>query len=107
MPSERRRAPRFPCTAEAEVFELRTDAHLEAGTSDLSLLGCYLEMLNPLPAGAEIKLHLTRLDTTFTAIGMVAYSESKIGMGVRFTVVEPDQEEVLGNWLADLSGKDS
>ena len=102
MESERRRAPRYSLLAAAEVFELGTQTHIQAGTSDLSLLGCYLEMVNPLPVGAEVKVHLTYLDTTFTAHGIVAYSESNLGMGVRFSVVEMDQQEVLENWLADL-----
>ena len=103
MQSERRRAPRYRFVANAEVVELRSDAHFKARTSDVSLLGCYVNSVNWLPAGTDIQLRVTHNDTTFTALATVARSEPAMGMGVRFTVVESDQRTVLKNWLADPS----
>lgn len=103
MQAERRRAPRYPLIAAAEVIELQTDTHIKVRTSDLSLVGCYLDMVNPLPVGTEVRLQLTHQDTTFTALGTVAHSESNMGMGVRFSVVDLDQQGILEKWLTDLS----
>ena len=44
MEHERRRAPRYPLIASVEVIEPQTNTHLRARTSDLSLVGCYLDM---------------------------------------------------------------
>ena len=101
MQSERRRAPRYQLLANAEIVELRSDAHFKARTSDVSLFGCYVNSVNWLPAGTDIQLRVTHKYTTFTALSIVARSEPAMGMGVRFTVVESDQQTVLKGWLAD------
>ena len=44
--SERRRSPRYPFIAEAEVTEIASDTKLNAKTSDLGTSGCFLDMLN-------------------------------------------------------------
>src|SRR5258708_40061761 len=53
MDSERRQAPRYPFIAEAEVTEISSDTKLVATTSDLSISGCFLGMLNPSPQGSH------------------------------------------------------
>jgi PilZ domain len=102
-----RRAPRYSLIVAAEVIELQTDTHIKARTSDMSLVGCYLDMMNPLPLGTDVRLQLAQQDTTFTALGTVAYTQANMGMGITFTVVEPDQQRVLEQWLAVLSTSDS
>jgi hypothetical protein len=99
MTEERRRALRHPLIASAEIIELLTDTHIQARTSDLSLVGCYFDMLNPLPLGTSVKLRITHEATTFTALGTVTHSEPNMGMGIGFTHVEPDQLKVLEQWL--------
>jgi len=95
MAHERRRAPRFPLIASAEVIELQTNTRLRARISDLSLVGCYLDMTNPLPAGAEVTLNISHDEATLTALGVVAHSQPNMGMGIRFRDVQLDQHEVL------------
>ncbi len=62
MESERRRAPRYPIIAEAEVTEIASETKLSARTSDLSLGGCFLDMLNPSPEGTEIAVRISYAD---------------------------------------------
>jgi len=103
MESERRRAPRYPIIADAVVTEIATDTKLPAKTSDLSVGGCFLDMLNPSPEGAEIEVRISHAETTFTAIGKVVFVFPSMGMGVMFTSVEEDQRAVLHEWLETLS----
>ena len=102
--SAQRRAPRFQLVTAAEVIEVQTDTRFKARTSDLSVVGCYIDMPNPLPVGTEIKLSLVHHDGTFTARGVVAQSESNLGMGISFTAVEVDQHGVLERWIASIRG---
>jgi hypothetical protein len=67
MDSERRRSPRYPFIAEAEVIEIASDTKFKATTSDLSFGGCFLDMLNPSPEGTEIQVRISQASTTFTA----------------------------------------
>jgi hypothetical protein len=103
MPPEQRRAPRYPLIAAAEIVELATATCIMARTSDLSLVGCYLDMVNPLPVGVEIRLRLAHHGKTFSTLGIVAWSKSNMGMEVTFIEVEQDQQRVLQKWLVDLS----
>jgi|SRR6266446_228548 hypothetical protein len=104
MESERRRAPRYPIIAEAEVTEIASETKLSARTSDLSLGGCFLDMLNPSPEGTEIAVRISYADSTFTARGKVVFVFPNMGMGVMFTSVPASQQAVLEKWLAKLGG---
>jgi hypothetical protein len=104
MDSERRRAPRYPFIADAEVIEIASDTKLSAKTSDVSIGGCFLDMLNPSPEGTEIQVRISHAGTTFTALGRVVFIFPNMGMGVVFTRVEDNQLAALQKWLAELSG---
>jgi hypothetical protein len=104
MDSERRRAPRYPFIADAEVTEIASDTKFNAKTSDLSIGGCFLDMLNPSPEGAEIQVRISHASTTFTARGRVVFVFPNMGMGVVFTSVEDNQLAALQKWLSKLSG---
>src|SRR5262249_18184704 len=79
-----RKSPRFPFIASAQVVETRTEARLQARTSDLSREGCYLDMLNPLPTGTKLKINVTHQNRQLDAVGRVVHSELNVGMGVQF-----------------------
>src|SRR5216683_8220596 len=67
MDSERRHAPRYPFIAEAVVTEISSDTKLIAKTGDLSIGGCFLDMLNPTPQGTQVRLRISHQGATFTA----------------------------------------
>ena len=71
MTTERRRAPRQPLTASAEVIELQTNTRLKARTLGMSLVGCYLDRANPLPVGVEVSVQILHNDAAFTALGVI------------------------------------
>jgi hypothetical protein len=102
MDSERRRAPRYPIIADAEITEIVSDTKLSARTSDLSVGGCFLDMLNPSPEGTAIRVRISHTNTTFTALGRVVFLFPNMGMGVMFTSVEANQQAVLQKWLEEL-----
>ena len=73
MDSERRHAPRYPFIAEAEVTEISSDTKLVAKTSDLSIGGCFLDMLNPSPQGTDVRVSISHEGATFTGRGSVVF----------------------------------
>src|SRR6267378_2723918 len=99
MVSERRRAPRYPFFAPAELTESTSGARLEAATSDLGSNGCYLHTMNPLPQGATISIQITYQGQVFAAGGVVAHSHPKMGMGVNFIALESGCASLLESWL--------
>jgi len=103
MDSERRQAPRYPFIAEAVVTEISSDTKLVAKTGDLSIGGCFLDMLNPTPQGTEVRVRISHEGATFTALGRVAFILPNMGMGVTFTRIEQDQQAILQKWISNLS----
>lgn len=103
MNSERRRAPRYQFIADAEVEEIQSGTKFKAKTGDLSLGGCFLDLLNPAPEGTEIRIKIFRGNTHFTGLGRVIFVFPNLGMGVAFTSVEADHLATLEEWLKELS----
>ena len=75
---------------------------LKTRLSDLNLSGCYVDTLHPLPVGVGIRLKVVRNKIILEALATVIYSEARLGMGVSFTQLSPEQKSILENWLADI-----
>lgn len=103
MDSDRRRARRYQFIADVEVTETMTNTKLRCRTGDLSVSGCFLDMLNPSPEDTTIQIRISQRDSTFSALGRVVFVVPNMGMGVAFTSVEPAQLVLLQKWLAELS----
>jgi hypothetical protein len=106
MDPERRHAERYPFIAEAEITEVSSDTKLIAKTSDLSIDGCFLDMLNPSPAGTNVRVRIFHNGTTFTTLGTVVFVLPNMGMGVVFRNIEDDQQAILQRWFSALSPAD-
>ena len=105
MDSERRRSPRYRFIADVEIIDAASDAQLKARTTDLSIGGCFLDMLNPSPKGTELRVTISHAGTTFTAVGRVAFVVPNMGMGVAFTNVDGNQFGILQKWLELMAVK--
>jgi hypothetical protein len=99
MGIERRRAPRYRLAAAVDVVDPLSQAHINGRTSDVSLLGCFINSTYSLPQGTKIQLQLTYEGTTFSALGSVARSEPSMGFGVSFVNLKVAQQELLRGWL--------
>jgi hypothetical protein len=92
---EQRQFPRQSCRIESLVAIEGTTMNVPAKVTDISISGCYLEMLSPLPVDTLIELTLNPGDTTLHVHGKVRYSQMGMGMGVAFTGVAPADFEKL------------
>lgn len=104
---ERRAQGRFPFTAAAEVCEIRSRTRVKGRCSDLSFGGCYVDTLIPFAVGAVVKVRVERDTREFEATAVVAYAHVSLGMGLAFTEVKREHQEVLRFWIAELSGEQS
>ena len=102
MDEERRRAPRYRLLADAEIVALKTSTKLQARTSDVSLVGCFMNASSSFPQGTEITLKLSTRDATFSSRGIVERT-LPMGMGVSFRDVKADQQKVLRGLLDEIN----
>ena len=102
--ADRRDAPRFALILAAEVVEIATGATLTARSSDVSRSGCYIDTLNPVPVGSQVKVQLRSGDMVFETAARVVYICPGLGMGLHWdTNVAPDKLALLDRWLAEAA----
>ncbi len=98
---ERRSAPRHAMILAAEVIELPRGTKLNARTADISRTGCYIDTLNPIPQGSEVRVRLTHGEEIFVASARVVYVSYGLGMGIVFIKVEDEQLARLDRWFSE------
>ena len=95
---DRRRVPRIPFKATSVVTGQGSAQTVFAQTSELSRFGCFVKTTTPLPEGSRIEIHIADGGDVFMATAKVAYVTGD-GMGVVFSLVEPESYEILAKWL--------
>jgi hypothetical protein len=101
MEQKQRCEPRYPFIADAELLEESSGARMSSRTSDLSLNGCYVDTINPLPDGTLVHLRIFNETHAFEAPATVVHSQTFLGMGMKFREVHPESAEVLRLWLPE------
>jgi hypothetical protein len=96
---EKRRGPRYTFIASAELVDERADVRIASRVSELSLHGCYLDMMNPFPKETMVLVKIAAGDAFFEAKAKVIYSQPNMGAGLGFLQVAPDSQAVLERWL--------
>ena len=99
MDQERRKAPRYPFIASAEVRTETNGSQLAARISDISATGCYVDTLNPLVGGMAVRLKIHTDTQVFEAPATVMYAHANLGMGLMFGEVPQNSRNVLQDWL--------
>ena len=105
MQAERRRSPRYPFAAMAEITDERENARTSSKISDLSRNGCYVEMMNPFPQGTNVLIEIYTDSDFLETQATVAYFEPKQGMGLTFTEMPAHFTAILNKWLKQANGR--
>jgi hypothetical protein len=99
----RRAVPRYTLIATAEIVEPVSDMRMCGRISEISRLGCYVDVLNSLPTGTAIKVCISRDKGTFASAGKIIYVQEGMGMGVTFQDATAEQLKILDSWLEELT----
>jgi PilZ domain-containing protein len=105
----RRSNPRFSFFADAEV-NFRDGTWVPAQLTELSLRGCYIDTLEPIPIGTKLRLRICDGMSTCELHGEVIYMDSgtgmaMFGMGVVFGEMAAEQDSAIGAWVRELASK--
>jgi len=101
--AERRDSVRHAFICPAELVEIGGGVRITARTADLSSNGCYIDTLNPLPAGTRLRLWLTKDERRVEFSARVASSHAGFGMGLLFEQLSPEQKVTLESWIVGKS----
>lgn len=95
---DRREHIRLKVKLPIELYIEGNDSPLRGTTSDLSLGGCYMETIFPLPIGTNLELKL-QLEDTLLVLGTVVTCDPQVGNGIRFSRMLPEDIEQLRLYL--------
>lgn len=72
----------------------------ETRISDISKIGVFIDAMTPLPVGAVLELTFTLPNGRFIEVeGRVAHSQPRIGMGVEFINLKPEDARIISEIL--------
>lgn len=92
---EQRQFPRFECGAGIEVRAESSSSPLRGKMADISLGGCYVEMMIPLKVATKLDLTVWLDSAKITTAGMVTSSHPGFGVGIKFIgMAKPDRERL-------------
>ena len=96
---ERRRCKRYSVCAEIEIRETGRGFPSRGTTTDVSLGGCYVATIFPLPIGATIDFTLWTADGAIKGHGSVQTCHPGVGMGIKFIDLAKEAIQRLGDYL--------
>jgi PilZ domain len=93
--SERRGYVRQQVRVEAEVIGLEDGVRLRGVVVDISLTGCFVEMLSPLSVGSAVSITLESGDEKVKSRGEVRSSLPGMGIGIQFKEMDENSNKAL------------
>jgi hypothetical protein len=99
---DRRQHKRHAFSATAEVMDMVSGARLPTRAADLNVGGCYLDMLNPLPIGSNVRVSIRSEGVEFTCTAVVRDTQPGMGMGVAFTNLDDARKALIESWIERL-----
>jgi c-di-GMP-binding flagellar brake protein YcgR len=94
---DRRKHARFKIKVPIE-FHPEGSKTLRTATADLSLGGCYLEMMFTFPIGTILEVRL-QVGHTVQAKAVVVTRELQVGNGVQFIDMPPADRDTIRNYI--------
>jgi hypothetical protein len=102
---ERRRYKRYNCNGIASVRETNREFGSDGRVLDISMSGCYVEMMSPMRVGAPVHLDVKLSGHVLKLPAIVRVSQANMGMGLEFADTPPGEKEKLAQVIAELSGE--
>ncbi len=96
---ERRQFPRFECDASMELRVEGAPAPIRGKLSDISMGGCYVQMMMPLRVGSKVDISVWLEAVKISTAGMVTSSHPGFGSGIKFIGMLPADRERLQGYL--------
>jgi len=100
-PPERRDQPRIKVKVPVELHFEDNDTPFRCATSDLSMLGCYIETLYPFPVDTPVELKL-EANATLLILGKIVTCDPQVGNGIQFSKMLPEDLEELRMFLENI-----
>jgi hypothetical protein len=102
-PRSTRRGLRHSVIIDVTVCDLESGTQIRERTKDLNLYGCSVSTATPFAVGTKVVLKMAYGPEKLAVVGKVIYGRPDIGMGIVFTTVEPEDQKIIEDWIAELA----
>lgn len=99
---ERRKYRRYACLGEVDLYVRGLDTPYRGRMTDLSLSGCFVEMLAPLATGTKLGIVVRVGQRRIHGEGVVTASMPNFGLGMRFVHFKPEHLQQLEELVTTL-----
>jgi c-di-GMP-binding flagellar brake protein YcgR len=97
-PNDRREYARIKVSVPVQIQIDAGGSPIRGATADLSLSGCYIETLFPIPIGTNLDLQLS-IETVLLIAATVVTCDPQVGNGIRFIRMLPEDRKALEAFL--------
>lgn len=97
-PNDRREYARVKVSVPVQIQIDPGGSPIRGATADLSLSGCYIETLFPIPIGTNLDMQLS-IETIVLIAATVVTCDPQVGNGIRFISMLPEDREALEAFL--------
>jgi c-di-GMP-binding flagellar brake protein YcgR len=95
----RRENPRFKVRIPIEFRPEDSEIPMRGATADLSLGGCYVEMMFTFPVETKLEMSLRVGDRTMRVMATVVTRDLQVGNGIKFVGMLPEHRKALRLYL--------
>jgi len=106
-PPDRRRYPRFKCRLPVEIRPESSNFPIQGETMDVSLGGCYVATVFPLPVGTRVDFRCWVNDRPVACKAVICTSDPGVGNGIQFIALDDQDSAWLGRHLDELQTRDN
>jgi hypothetical protein len=106
MNLEKRGRTRVKVSVPIELTPEGSEAPLRTETADLSVRGCYIEMLFTLPVGTQVRVTLQAGGSTILTTGKIVTRDPNVGNGIEFTSVTDKDSETLRQFIEGVAAQE-
>jgi len=100
---DRRRHPRYTVQVQIEIRQDGNDVPMRLETTDLSLGGCYIQLMIPLSVGIRVHATLWLDGCPVVFRGLVVTRHPEFGNGIMFVEFEGEGEQLLNRYLQAIT----
>jgi c-di-GMP-binding flagellar brake protein YcgR len=100
---DRRQHPRYTTQVQIEIRLEGSDVPMRLVTTDLSLGGCYIELMIPLSVGIRLQATLWLDGYSIVIRGLVVTRHPQFGNGIMFVEIEGHGEQLLHRYLDSIT----
>jgi hypothetical protein len=101
---DRRVYPRYVFFAQCELTDRSSGTLYKGRVTQIAMGSCFVDLPVVLPQGTDVHVRITKEGLVFEADGRATYNYPSMGVGIAFTRLSLEKQQVLDGWIKKVAG---